>query len=898
MTWRKQSRVNAAVLGLVAAFLLALTVATASLIWNARQTALAESEAQAVRFVNGAEAALNRSLLGVDVLLASMDDLLGLSGLVADWIDATSASRMMYGAVQQNLAVRYVALMDARGRVMASSDPSGAQLAVALPGGFVDDVLAQPISALVVSTPVVSFVSSGRVLYFARFIKLADSSKVLAVAEVQVPFLNSVMIQGADISGLEVTLERGSGLVLASVPTLEQLSGKQLFPALREQADTAHALRMPARISGTPSMVVTRPILYRDVLIAASIPINSALEDWRTQSRLIAAAALLFAVMILAAGGFAVWYLDRLARARIATAQAQGTLDQALESMVIGFVLLNADNQIVRWNRSFDEIFPWISGMMVPLMPFRRVLEVAATHHMPGASETEIQGWVDRRMALQQKPQAPHEQTLPNGRFIQITERRTPDGGLVIAYDDVTALRQASAEIEQLAFYDGLTKLPNRRLLMDRLQHAMASSARSGRSGALLFLDLDNFKTLNDTLGHDVGDLLLQQVAQRLKVCVREEDTVARLGGDEFVIMLEDLSDNCHDAAALAQRIGEKIMQHLNRPYTLAAHVYYSTPSVGATLFGATHVAAADLLKQADIAMYQVKTHGRNGLCFFDPQMQADITARAQLESDLREALVGEQFTLYYQPQFKLDGHMLGAEALIRWQHPLRGMVSPIEFIPVAEESDLIMAIGQCVLRTACMQLALWQQDSRYCELHLSVNVSARQFRQPAFAAQVAAVMRETGARPELLKLELTETLVLDNVGDTIAKMSELKALGVQFSVDDFGTGQSSLAYLTRLPLDQLKIDQSFVRNIGNKHTDDAIVQTIIDMARNLGLEVIAEGVETQAQQEFLARHGCTLYQGYLFARPLPLPEFEALRGKEKGGKPRLASVTSQYAPG
>jgi len=875
----KLSTVTVSIGALVGVFLLALTLAAASLIWHARKTALAESEAKAVLFVSGAAAALNRSLLGVDVLLASMDDLLGLSGLMVDWIDTRTASQTMYGAMQQNMMVRYVALINAQGRVMASSDPGGAQLVVSLPAGFLDEVLTQPVSALTVSAPVVSFASSERVLYFGRPIKLADGAKVAVVAEVQVPLLTSIMIQGVDISGLEVTLERGNGQLLASVPPPEQLLGTQLSPALGVHRDSAHALRLPARLGGTPAMVVTRPILYRDMLIAASIPIDAALEEWRTQRNFMVGATLVFVLMVLAAGGFAVWYLDRLAQARIAMAQSKATLDQALESMVNGFVLLNAEYQVVSWNRRFVEIYPWTARMLAPLLPFRRLLEVAAKHHLPGLSEAELRNWVERRMALQLNPQAPHEQTLPNGRFIQITERRTPDSGLVIVYHDVTELRVATAEVEQLAFYDALTRLPNRRLLMDRLQHALASSARSGQHGALLFLDLDHFKTLNDTLGHDVGDLLLQQVAQRLRTCVRDEDTVARLGGDEFVIMLENLSEHSHEAATLAQRIGEKILQLLNQPYQLALHTYHSTPSIGATLFGVVQQAPADLLKQADIAMYQVKSRGRNALCFFDPQMQAAITARAQLEEDLHAALLAGQFELHYQPQFKHGERVVGAEVLIRWRHPLRGMVSPVEFIPVAEESELIMSIGHWVLRTACQQLAVWQNDDRCRALHLSVNVSARQFRQPDFVAQVAAVIHATGIRPHLLQLELTESLVLVNVNDTIAKMSALKALGVQFSVDDFGTGYSSLAYLTSLPLDQLKIDQSFVRNIGIKPTDGVIVQTIIGMARNLDLEVIAEGVETQAQQEFLARHGCILYQGYLFGKPTPLADFEALLG-------------------
>jgi diguanylate cyclase (GGDEF)-like protein len=380
-------------------------------------------------------------------------------------------------------------------------------------------------------------------------------------------------------------------------------------------------------------------------------------------------------------------------------------------------------------------------------------------------------------------------------------------------------------------------------------------------------------------LGHDLGDLLLQQVGQRLQACVRGEDTVARLGGDEFVVMLLELSAHGLESVAMARRIAEKILARLNETYQLTTFTYQSTPSIGATLFLGTQQAPAELLKQADIAMYEVKDSGRNAMCFFDPQMQATISARVQLEQDLRAALTQGQFALYYQPQFERKGGVVGAEVLIRWHHPVRGLVPPLEFIPLAEESDLIISIGYWVLRTACQQLALWQQDISTRDLHLSVNVSARQFRQHTFATQVAEVIRETGINAQLLKLELTESVVLDNMDDTIAKMTELKTTGVRFSMDDFGTGYSSLAYLTRLPMDQLKIDQSFVRNIGIQHSDGVIVQTIIGMARNLALEVIAEGVETPAQHEFLARHGCYLYQGYLFGKPTPLAGFEALLG-------------------
>jgi diguanylate cyclase (GGDEF)-like protein len=873
----KPSRVNAFVAGVIGLFLLTLILATASLIRSGQETALSDSEAQAVRFVSGAEAALNRSLVGVDVLLASLDDLLNLSAGMADWIEPKSASKLMRGALQQNQLVSYIAIVNLQGRVLASSEPSGADLAITLPPGFVSEVLAQPVSSLMFSAPAVSFSSSELVLFLARYIRLADGSKVLAIAEVQVPLITAILIQGVDINGLEVTLERGNGQLLASAPALEKLSGKILSPALGNRYAAENVLRLPARINGAAALVVTRPILYRDVLISASIPLDAALREWHIQRRNILGVALTFALMILAAGIFAVWYLDRLIQMRLAMAQSKETLDQALGSMVTGFVLLNADYELVTWNQRFMELFPWLAGRVAPMVPFRRLLEGTAEHYLPGASEADRQAWVERRLERVLKAHDTHEMNFSGGQIIQITERHTPEGGVVIIYEDVTQLREAMAEVELLAFYDPLTGLANRRLLMDRMQQAMTASTRSGRRGSLLFLDLDHFKTINDTLGHEVGDSLLLQVTQRLKACVREGDTVARLGGDEFVVMLQGLSAHAVEAATQTKMVGENVLASLNHPYQLAEHSYTCTCSMGATFFDGAYQSATDLLTQADIAMYQVKTSGRNALCFFDPEMLTAINARADLEKGLRQALLADQFELYYQVQVAHDGHAVGAEALIRWHHPHRGLVSPAEFIGLAEDTGLIVPIGLWVLHTACKQLKRWENTPNRRELQLAVNVSARQFRQIDFVEQVRDVLYKAGANPARLKLELTETLVLDDVQDTIQKMKALRTMGVRFSMDDFGTGHSSLAYLTQLPLDQLKIDQSFVRNIGIQATDSVIIDTIIGMASNLGLEVIAEGVETTLQREFLEKHGCPLCQGYLFSKPLPLAEFEKL---------------------
>ncbi|MGZ8181708.1 MAG: sensor domain-containing protein [Methylobacter sp.] len=449
----------------------------------------------------------------------------------------------------------------------------------------------------------------------------------------------------------------------------------------------------------------------------------------------------------------------------------------------------------------------------------------------------------------------------------------------VASFTDLTNNKEAAAEIHRLAYYDPLTQLPNRRLLQERLGKALVVSSRSRRYGALLFIDLDNFKSLNDTLGHDMGDILLTQVAIRLVGCVREGDTVARQGGDEFVVMLEELSQLPEEAAIQAEDVGKKILASLNQTYQLASHEYHNTPSIGITLFSDHLETVDDLLKRADIAMYAAKATGRNTLCFFDPQMQAAVTARATLEADLHRALAENQFKLYFQLQANQDHRVIGAEVLLRWEHPERGLILPMEFIPLAEETKLILPIGLWVLDAACAQLKSWEAIPQIRHLQLAVNISAHQFHQACFVEQVCTVLQKHAIRPDRLKLELTESLVLDNIDDTIIKMQELKKIGVHFSMDDFGTGYSSLAYLTQLPLDQLKIDRSFVHNIGLKPTDAVIVQTIIGMANNLGMDVIAEGVETEEQRAFLELNGCPAIQGYLFGRPLPLNEFEHLLG-------------------
>ena len=463
-------------------------------------------------------------------------------------------------------------------------------------------------------------------------------------------------------------------------------------------------------------------------------------------------------------------------------------------------------------------------------------------------------------------------------------------GGTVTHYvgsfADVTRQREAESKAEHLAYFDALTDLPNRMLLYDRLEHALSWSARSQEYCALLFVDLDNFMKVNDTIGHHAGDQLLVQAAQRLKSAVRAADTVARFGGDEFVVLLEDLGDDSHAAAMRAGMIAEKLRTSMTDAYELDNQAFYCSASIGATLFRGGIDSTESILMHADLAMYRAKQDGRNALRFFEQGMQVELTRRTTLEAELRVAIAKGQLELYFQPQYDRDGRLVGAEALVRWNHPTRGLLLPAEFIGLAEDTGIIVPLGRWVLDAACVQIAAWAEGASTRDLVLAVNVSARQFAQNDFVDTVLTSLHASGAAAGQLKIELTESTVLDNVDDAFDKMQALKRAAISFSLDDFGTGSSSLSYLTRLPLDQLKIDKSFVDDLPQDHQNAMVAQTIIAMGKGLGLHVVAEGVETEAQWAFLMQHGCDAFQGYRFGMPLPIGQFERLADatKSSGG--------------
>lgn len=546
-----------------------------------------------------------------------------------------------------------------------------------------------------------------------------------------------------------------------------------------------------------------------------------------------------------------------------------------------------ADGSTSYWNKAAETLY----GFSAQEALGKNLLELV----VPPAMHTEV------RQAMQQM--FAHGQPIASGE-VQLQRK---DGSLVDVFSshtyvavpghapeifcidiDISGRKRAEKEAHYLAFYDALTDLPNRRLLGDRLGREMASCARTGLHAAILFVDLDNFKTLNDSRGHAVGDLLLREVAARLKQGVREQDTVARLGGDEFVVLLQNLSADATAAAAQVRYTGETMLERLRQPYVLAGQQHRVTASMGATVVCDHHDSIDEVLKQADMAMYRAKDAGRNTLCFFDPDMQHAVNLRAQLEAELHIGLQLKQFFLLYQPQVDSEGRVTGAEALVRWQHPDKGTVAPSVFIPLAEECGLILGLGHWVMETALQQQALWRNDPALAHLHLAINVSARQFRQSDFVAQVVALLVTSGADPTRITLELTESLLLTDVDNVIDTMRALQVHGLRFSLDDFGTGYSSLSYLKRLPLDQIKIDQGFVRDILHNANDAAIAQTIIRLADTLGLRVIAEGVETAAHHAALQAHGCRAFQGYLFGRPESLEAFE-LRARRMCVVPAIA---------
>jgi len=998
---RKSRQVELTVAAIAAVLIAAVSAAAIALIVQSKNSTLSARQREAASALVSAEAAVNRSLLSVDLLLAQSTELISLIGPMTGDDDARR-DQVLGSLATQNLLVQHISVLTADGTVLMSSDPNMRRLGSELPRAFIAEVAARNVPTLTVSAPVASFARSERVLFFARSISLPAGGAGVAVAEVSVARLIASTVRGVAPEGFEITFERGNGELLASHPARDTLIGTLLSPALdaskfRELDDSDQR----SRVSAVPAVLVAGATLYPNLIVTASLPMEIALADWKKTSLATAAGAAAFVALIAGIAILLRSYVLRIRRARSQIAHAKVTVDQALESMIDGFLLLDSDGRVVTWNPRFLEFHPWLSGSIekdrsyadvVATASARPTFPLALSSKSPSTASTEHQLNAESSET---------EQPFPDGRIVRISERVTPDGGRVSTFTDITesktqqyelsaskselqatldaipdllyeigldgryysyhsprtevgaahreeavgkrvhqvlppaaaavvmsalaeanatrmsfgkqfelvlpagsrwfelsvcrkagltdgqpvfivisreitASRTAAAEIEALAFYDPLTNLPNRRLLMDRLKQSIASSACSGRPAVLMFIDLDHFKTLNDSMRHEVGDKLLRQAAARLLTAVKPGDTVARLGGDEFVVLLENVGNDLSVAHNNAAITAEHIRALLSKPYALDALEYACTASLGITLIRGDGSSADEMLKQADIAMYQAKAAGRNAFRFYSAYMQDAIQSRALLEQELHVAVGLNQFTLYYQQQVDGDDVVVGAEALIRWNHPTRGVVLPDQFIPFAEETGLITAIGTWVIESACAQLRRWADDTTTAQLTLSLNVSAHQFRQATFVSSVRQAMQRHSVNPDRLMLEITESVMLDNVDASITKMNELVRAGVRFALDDFGTGHSSLSYLTRLPIAQLKIAQPFINNIDANASDAVVIQTIVGMAKNLGLEVIAEGVETERQRRYLAEQGCQLCQGYLFSRAVPSEDFQA----------------------
>ncbi|SNS99865.1 PAS domain S-box-containing protein/diguanylate cyclase (GGDEF) domain-containing protein [Noviherbaspirillum humi] len=533
-------------------------------------------------------------------------------------------------------------------------------------------------------------------------------------------------------------------------------------------------------------------------------------------------------------------------------------------------VVTDLDGRVVYWNEGAERLYGWSVEEAQGRVAFADLVEPPDSFE---AIRRDLLNAGELNRRIHQKGKNGGDLTVDCHLTLIRDHNRLPQLIFIIGSDQIEP-SIADDKIYALAFYDQLTQLPNRASLMDRLRHALLVAERKHAYGALMLLDLDNFKSLNDTLGHAKGDLLLQQVAARLLKCVRQTDTVARLGGDEFVVLLEELGHETQEAVNQSETVAMKILDALVGPFQLGGNQRNCTTSIGVTLFREKAADIEDLLKQADLAMYQAKQSGRSTLRFFDPDMQRLALERAVLEIDLRKARFDDEFELYYQPQRGRDGSLIGAEALLRWNHPTRGLLNPNEFIPLAEEIGVIVPLGAWVMERACAQAAAWQQAGNRPLQSMAVNVSARQFLQANFADMVQGVLQRTGLDPNLLKLELTETLLVKDIEGTAIKMAALKRLGVRFALDDFGTGYSSLSLLRKLPLDQLKIDQSFIQRIEHDDGDDKLVHSIIALGKTLKMNVLAEGVEKPAQERILSRHGCDEFQGFLYGRPEPASQF------------------------
>ena len=795
--------------------------------------------------------------------------------IIKDQVQHNGASLSLNRLITPNAidpgAYTFVGVLDIKGNVVASAQP-------APPTNLGDRDYFQrhkrdASERLLIGKARIGRISGREAIQFSRRINRPDGSfGGVAIIAVD-PRLFTALYKKTRLNPTDmICLVSRDGITLARRIGLRSSFGDDITrTALFKQFDDAPDGRFSIKttLDGVVRYVSGRKLDDYDLIVTVGTTEAGVLAQVRQRTRTIYYEAGLKTAILWLFCGILIVILMRQRRSEMRIRSQASLLDKAQDAIIVRTM----DHKIVYWNKGAERLYGWSADEAIGkaitdfLTGDREVSEIATNAVIAGGE------W---RGEILQRHKSGSMFTV-EGHWTLVSGEAEEQQSIFEINTNISQRKVAERKIQHLAYYDSTTGLPNRIYLQDRLSSALERSARTGRPGALLLIDLDNFKTLNDTLGHDKGDMLLQEVAARLQLNARRVDTVARLGGDEFVMMLEDLAEQEETAGNQVNTVGEKILVALSQPYELDGALHHTSASIGITLFYNNEDQASELLKRADMAMYQAKAAGRNTMRFFSPAMQAAVSRRAMLEADLREALNRGEFLLLYQPQVDCNGRIAGAEALVRWQHPQRGLVSPAEFIPLAEDSGQIFPLGLWVLETACKQLASWAADPAGAALSISVNVSARQFQHPHFVDILLDVLQRTGANPHRLKLELTESLFVTDMEIAAAKMNTLKAQGVEFSLDDFGTGYSSLSYLKRLPLNQLKIDQSFVRDVLTDTNDAAIAIMIVALARSLGLEVIAEGVESAEQRNFLFEHGCPLYQGYLFSRPVPIAQFEVL---------------------
>lgn len=880
-----------------AVILLTVAAGTALLLDRGERAATAAAAEGLERSAQAVENALNRQLLQVHGALASLPSL--FAAAKASPQDTTLAAELLGGLNFQTLAYRDLMLVGPDGTVLATARPHGAQRELPFKA---EQLQGAPLALL---GPLRNKISGDWSLYLARTVP--QWGGVIPVAEVPLLTLMKLLAETGVDPQVRIALQRRDGQLIAALPHDELRTGERIADEAPLPEPDGIAVLNPAQGEQERTFIVARLSLYNDVRVVLSAPRQALLANWlRDRDRVLFSVAIGM-LLVGAFGALLILALGQRERMEAERVRSASVLVNAIEAMSDGFVMWDSEDRLVTCNQRFRDIYAMSAPFMVPGTHFDEIVRQAVEAGQYDVPYDEREALIAQMIAMHRDGTGSAERQLSDGRWILIRERRTADGGMVGIRADITALKSAQEELAEanaranaaaaearrqnaalieregqirfLAHHDDLTRLPNRVLFRSRIDAALQAAAERGERLALLYLDLDRFKDVNDTLGHPVGDALLRAAAARLSHSVADDERVARLGGDEFAVI-----SLASDQPDTAQALSERIIGELSTPYSILGHTIAASASVGIAISDGTELDADALLKQADLALYHAKAEGRGTYCVFTPEMDAHLRGRIELETDLRAALEGHQFHLVYQPIFDLaDNGLTGFEALLRWQHPERGLVSPATFIPLAEETRLIVDIGAWALERACADIADLPGSPR-----LAVNLSPVQLAVGDLTGMVSAILERTGFDASRLELEITETALFDNNARNLEALRKLKDLGVGIVLDDFGTGYSSLSHLRLFPLDKIKIDRSFVREMAVRPDSAAIVDTIADLAARLGMSTTAEGIETAEQQDVARQAGCTHAQGFFLGRPQPLEQARTLAAAQDGRPRRL----------